>query len=69
MVVLSVPFAAGCGKSECKKYAARFCADEKSPECLQAKEKIKDWSSDTCRIEGNKLDIDKQAKETENELK
>lgn len=69
LVVLSVILAAGCGKSECKKYAARFCADEKSPACLQVKEKIKDWSSDKCRIEGNEMDIDSQSKQLENELK
>lgn len=69
LVALSVVFAAGCGKSECKKYIARFCADEKSPACLQAKEQTKDWSADKCRIEGNEIDIDSQSKQLENELK
>lgn len=57
-----------CGKSECKKYLEKFCADDQSPQCKAAREKAKDWSSDKCRIERNAIEIDEQAKKLEKEL-
>jgi len=67
--VLGLAVLAGCGKSECKKYTALFCADEKNPACLAAREKVKNWSSDQCRIEHNKIRIDEQSKRLDDELK
>jgi hypothetical protein len=66
---LAAIFCLQCGKSNCKKYAERFCADEKSPICAQTREKIKSWSSDKCRIELNEILIDEQSKQLEQELK
>ncbi|MBS0617586.1 MAG: hypothetical protein JSR44_05315 [Spirochaetes bacterium] len=66
---LGLTFFVGCGKSECKKYTALFCADEKNPACLAAREKVKNWSSDQCRIEHNKIRIDEQSKRLDDELK
>ncbi len=54
-----------CGKSYCKQYEQKFCADEKSPACAQAKEKVKAWSSKECRIQLNTLEIEEQTKATD----
>ncbi|AFM14749.1 hypothetical protein Turpa_4116 [Turneriella parva DSM 21527] len=59
----------GCGKSECKKYTEHFCKDAASPQCASAIEKVKDLSSNQCRIELNQLQIDEQSKRLEDELK
>ncbi len=69
-LIAAVAFAtAACGKSECTKYTDRFCADAKSAACADAAAKVKTWSSTQCRIENNKLQIDDQSKQLENELK
>lgn len=60
---------ASCGKSECKKYTERFCADPKSAACADAMAKVKTWSSTQCRIQNNDLQIEEQSKQLENELK
>jgi hypothetical protein len=60
--------AAGCGKSECKRYLEKFCADANSETCQQAKERSKDWSADKCRIERNQLEIEEQSKKLDKEL-
>ncbi len=69
-LVVAVAFVtASCGKSECKKYVERFCADPKSPACADATAKAKAWSSTQCRIQNNGLQIEEQSKQLENELK
>lgn len=68
LLTLTVFSLASCGKSECKKYLEKFCADKESPACKAANESVKDWSSDKCRIERNALEIDEQAKKLEKEL-
>jgi hypothetical protein len=68
-VILLTAAAAGCGKSECKKYTDHFCSDAASPQCAAAKEKSKDWAANQCRIELNQLQIDEQSKRLEDELK
>lgn len=69
LLVLALAALGGCGKSECKKYTAHFCQDEKSPICDATKTKTKDWSADKCRIELNHILIEEQSKNMENELK
>lgn len=59
----------GCGKSECKRYVEKFCADEKSAACSDAKARSRDWSSDKCRIERNQIEIEEQSKKLDAELK
>lgn len=59
----------GCGKSECKRYIEKFCADEKSAACTEARERSRDWSSDKCRIERNQIEIEEQSKKLDDELK
>ncbi|GAB4439574.1 MAG: hypothetical protein OHK0011_22150 [Turneriella sp.] len=58
----------GCGKSECKRYSEKFCADANSEACKQAKERSKDWSADKCRIERNQIEIEEQSKQLDKEL-
>ncbi|MFZ5631150.1 MAG: hypothetical protein ACOY5B_18595 [Spirochaetota bacterium] len=60
--------AVGCGKSECKRYNEKFCADASSEACKQAKERSKDWSADKCRIERNQVEIEEQSKKLDKEL-
>ncbi|HRP69130.1 MAG TPA: hypothetical protein PLY93_06330 [Turneriella sp.] len=64
VVTVSVTFLA-CGESYCKQYAAKFCTDPNTPACKTAQEKIKNWSSNECRIQFNNLIIEEQAKDTE----
>lgn len=66
-------FAAGfihlnCGPSYCKQYVAKNCADEKSPACAQAKEKVKNWSSKDCRIQLNNQSIEEQSQQLDKVL-
>lgn len=61
--------ATACGKSECRRYTEKFCADETSASCAQAKERSRDWSSDKCRIELNQIEIEEQSKKLDDELK
>ncbi len=68
VLVLALLAAAGCGKSECKRYNEKFCADANSEACKQAKERSKDWSSDKCRIERNQIEIEEQSKKLDKEL-
>lgn len=58
-----------CGKSECKKYTERFCADAKSTACADATARAKSWSSDQCRIHNNQIQIEEQSKQMDLELK
>lgn len=58
-----------CGKSECRRYTEKFCADQNSDACKQAKERSKDWDKDKCRMERNQLEIEEQSKNMEKELK
>lgn len=60
--------ATGCGKSECKRYIEKFCADADSQACRQAKERSKGWSADKCRIELNQIEIEEQSKKLDIEL-
>lgn len=60
--------AAGCGKSECKRYTNKFCTDAGSDVCKQAKERSKDWSADKCRIERNQVEIEEQSRSLDKEL-
>ncbi len=66
---LAILVLANCGKSECRRYRDRFCADPNSAACKAAQEKSKDWSADKCRIERNQMDIEDQSRNLENELK
>lgn len=65
---LVILFGTGCGKSECKRYHEKFCADAGSEVCKQAKERSKDWSVDKCRIERNQIEIEEQSKKLDKEL-
>jgi hypothetical protein len=70
--IVALVFSVAHCSSHCKKYAEKFCQGqgaEGSPACLQAKEKMKDWSSDKCRMELNEVLLDEQTKNLENELK
>jgi hypothetical protein len=67
-LILAFLSAMGCGKSECKRYTEKFCADAMSEACKQAKERSKGWSSDKCRIERNQLEIEEQSKKLDKEL-
>ncbi|HNJ66967.1 MAG TPA: hypothetical protein PKW28_13790 [Turneriella sp.] len=68
-MICAAALMAACGKSECKKYVARFCADAKSQACSDATARSKDWNSDRCRIEANKLAIEEQSKQLDELLK
>jgi hypothetical protein len=67
-LVLVLLAATGCGKSECKRYIEKFCADAMSEACTQAKERSQNWSSDQCRIELNQIEIEEQSKKLDKEL-